>query len=316
MNATQITDGGLVSTTTFWEVSIPLVVASIVIPVAFSGLLIRIAVKVIRSSYEKWLRWRPFFIAIIFIFFNIASAVVGGRPLFWIVWTLNLLYTIEFLMWVPETYRRVLFASQSIKDVNVARRNYMSRIAARASNYATGSSTARDSSTSRDSGETVNSWATANSRISEDSWVTAHFEVIEGSSIANSSNISFSEAREDPSKVILRKQLTKTVLVAFASYRQVVIIVGGLGLGIAFLILDIFYPKARGLSVYHSFTLWMSLASIIDVVALKTLKYIWRRAQITYEMYEARRSDRRRRRRGSNASQSERTGSIASDGAV
>lgn len=41
MNARGFTDGGLTSTSTFWKVSIPLVIASIIVPVAFSGLLIR-----------------------------------------------------------------------------------------------------------------------------------------------------------------------------------------------------------------------------------------------------------------------------------
>ena len=306
MNAAQITDGGLISTMTFWEVSIPLVVASVIIPVAFSGLLIRIAVQVIRSSYQRRLYLRPFFIAVIFIFFNIASAVVGGRPLFWIVWTLNLLYTIEFLMWAPETYRRALLAPQSLKDAIGPRRNYNSRDsnAARASNYATGSSTARDSriSRDRDSGETENSWA------------SAHSEIVEGSSIANSSNTPYREARQARHKA--KNQLVMIVLRVVTISRGAAMIIGRLGLGTAFLVLDILYPKMRGLSVYHSFALWMSLVSVLEVMVPKTLKYMWRRVQTIYERYEPRHSVLRRRRRGSNASQSSRTDSSASDGAV
>ena len=51
MNASGFTEGGLVSTTTFWQVSVPLVVASIIIPVAFSGLLIRILTEVAHSLF-------------------------------------------------------------------------------------------------------------------------------------------------------------------------------------------------------------------------------------------------------------------------
>ena len=296
MNAIQITDGGHISTTTFWEVAIPLVVASIIIPVAFSGLLVRMAVKVIRSSYRKWLRWRPFSIAMILMVFNIGSAVVGGRPLFWVVWTLNLLYTLTFLTRTWGIYQDLQLASSRVKDAIVARRAYT----------LTGPRTARDSNTSRGSRETESSWATVNSSVSERSWATAR----EGSSIASSSNTSFYEAKT------LRKQVTKAVLLAFVICCQAAITVGGLGLGTAFLTLDIFYPKARGLSVYHSFALWMSLASVIYVTAWKSSRYMWRRAQIIYESYEARTSVSRRRRRGSNASQSEGNGRTASDGAV
>ena len=104
MNATEITDGGLISTTTFWEVSITLMVASIIVPVSFSGLLIRMTIKVVRSSYRKWLEWKPLVTVSILLAFNVASAVVGGHPLFWIVLTLNLLYTLEFIMWIPAIY--------------------------------------------------------------------------------------------------------------------------------------------------------------------------------------------------------------------
>ena len=53
MNARGFTEGGLVSTSTFWQVSAPLVVASIIIPVAFSGLLIHIFTKVVYSIYRQ-----------------------------------------------------------------------------------------------------------------------------------------------------------------------------------------------------------------------------------------------------------------------
>ena len=57
MNARQFTNGGFVSTGTFWQVSIPLVVASIIIPVAFSGLLIRVTMQVLRWFIGKL--WDP-----------------------------------------------------------------------------------------------------------------------------------------------------------------------------------------------------------------------------------------------------------------
>ena len=58
MNASGFTDGGLVSTTTFWQISVPLVVASIIIPVTFSGLLIRIFMEVAHSLYGVLLSLR------------------------------------------------------------------------------------------------------------------------------------------------------------------------------------------------------------------------------------------------------------------
>ena len=56
MNASGFTEGGLVSTTTFWQISVPLVVASIIIPIAFSGLLIRILTEVLHSLHGMPLR--------------------------------------------------------------------------------------------------------------------------------------------------------------------------------------------------------------------------------------------------------------------
>ena len=215
-------------------------------------------------------------------------------------------------MRTPEIYQDLLLASSRLKDAIVA---YTSREsnATLSPNNPTGTSTARDSNTSRDSGETESSWVTANSSLPEHSWATAHSDVIEGSSTANSSNTSYREARE---KKILHKQLTRSVLKAIAVYCQAAITVRGLGLGTAFLILDIFYPKVRGLSVYHSFALWMSLVSALEVTVLKTLKYMWRRVQIIYERNVAATSARQRRRRSSDASQSERASGITSDGTV
>ncbi|KAL8936861.1 MAG: hypothetical protein Q9211_003982 [Gyalolechia sp. 1 TL-2023] len=47
MNTHEITQGGILSVATYWKVSVPLVVASIFIPVAFSGLLIRTALNIV-----------------------------------------------------------------------------------------------------------------------------------------------------------------------------------------------------------------------------------------------------------------------------
>ncbi|KAL9029308.1 MAG: hypothetical protein Q9196_002434 [Gyalolechia fulgens] len=47
MNTHEITQGGILSVATYWKVSVPLVVASIFIPIAFSGLLIRTALNIV-----------------------------------------------------------------------------------------------------------------------------------------------------------------------------------------------------------------------------------------------------------------------------
>lgn len=63
MNTKEITEGGHLSVATFWKVAIPLVVASIVVPVAFSGLLIRTALTIgykltgeVKFRLRMWLR--------------------------------------------------------------------------------------------------------------------------------------------------------------------------------------------------------------------------------------------------------------------
>lgn len=61
MNARGFTDGGLTSTSTFWKVSIPLVIASIIVPVAFSGLLIRNTMQIafyVKASLDAFKRLR------------------------------------------------------------------------------------------------------------------------------------------------------------------------------------------------------------------------------------------------------------------
>ena len=57
MNASGFTGGGLVSTNTFWKVSIPLVVGSIIVPVALSGLLLRKTVQVVYESNRPFRRF-------------------------------------------------------------------------------------------------------------------------------------------------------------------------------------------------------------------------------------------------------------------
>jgi hypothetical protein len=83
MNVREFTDGGLTSPKTFWPVSLPLMFASIIIPVAFSGLLVRIVLKVTASLYLNWIMWWPFCSPAAFLQLNVASAVMGGHPLFW-----------------------------------------------------------------------------------------------------------------------------------------------------------------------------------------------------------------------------------------
>ena len=80
MNASGFTEGGLVSTTTFWQISVPLVVASIIVPVTLSGLLIRILTEVAHSLYRRvlglllrvraelnwiWFRWKRYRFSIV-----------------------------------------------------------------------------------------------------------------------------------------------------------------------------------------------------------------------------------------------------------
>lgn len=314
MNATEITDGGLISTTTFWEVSIPLVVASIIIPVAFSGLLIRMTIKVVRSSHRKWLKWKPLITASILMAFNVASAVVGGHPLFWIVWAFNLLYTLEFIMWIPVIYRDLLFASQRLRDAKAARNSYTSRDPSTAShsNSAVQLDT-MDSNAPRDSGETESSWVTANLGVTEGSSETeASWETTAASlSSANSSDLYQDRTRER-----LRKTHWQRRVQFSAVFVQATITLGGLGLGAAFLTLDIIYPKARGLSLYHSFALWMSLVSVIEYMGVIGLKRVFNRLLYRYERRQVRKATAERRHQGSHAGHSERSTSVSRDGGV
>lgn len=315
MNATEITDGGLISTTTFWKVSIPLVVASIIIPVAFSGLLIRMTIKVVRSSHRKWLKWKPLVIVSIFIAFNVASAVVGRHPLFWIVWALNLLYTLGFVMWIPGIYRDLLFAFQRLRDAKAARISYTSRHPSTASDLSSAVEldVARDSNAPRDSGGTETSWMTANLGVTEGSseteasWETA----AAGSSSANSSDL-----YQDRTREILRKRHWQRRVQISAVFLQAIITLGGLGLGAAFLTLDIIYPKARGLSVYHSFALWMSLVSVIEYMGAIGFERGFHRLVYHYEIRQVRKLAAQRRDQGSHAGHSERSTSVHRDGAV
>lgn len=319
MNATEITDGGLISTTTFWKVSIPLVIASIIFPVAFSGLLIRMTIKVVRSSHRKWLKWKPLVTVSILMAFNVASAVGGGHPLFWIVWALNFLYTLGFIMWIPLIRRDLLFASQRLRDAKTARLSYRSRnpVTASDSNSVVELDMTRDCSAPRDSGETETSWVTAylgvteGSSETEASWETA----AAGSSSANSSDL-YQDLYQDLTREELRKIISKRWFDVFAVFVPAAIMLGGLGLGVAFLTLDIVYPKARGLSLYHSFALWMSLVSVIKYLGVIGSKRIYYRSVYYYERRQVRKAATMRRHQGSHAGHSERSTSVSRDGAV
>ena len=85
MNAKAFTNGGLVATTTFWEVSIPVMVASIIVPIVFSGLLVRLSIQALRSGYKVWLQSGNSIGFGVFLALNVASAVRGGLALFWTV---------------------------------------------------------------------------------------------------------------------------------------------------------------------------------------------------------------------------------------
>ena len=189
-------------------------------------------------------------------------------------------------------------ARWNFKKTIAARRNSMSRDSNRpcVSNYSPESRRVADSDTCRGSGETASSWVTVNS------------DGIEGSSISNNSSSSHGGARVEEISAHFARGL---------AIIQAVILIGGLGLGIAFLALDILHPKARGLSLYHSFALRMSLVPVSIATAWKALKYVskhlWRWG---LARYEAKKSASRRRRQDSPMSHSERNSEIASDGAV
>lgn len=289
MNATEITDGGLISTTTFWEVSIPLMVASVIIPVAFSGLLIRTTIKLVRSSYRKWLKWKPLVAVSILMAFNVASAVVGGHPLFWTVWALNLLYTLGFIMWIPVIYRDLLFASQRLRDAKAARISYKSRDPSTASdsNSAVELDMARESNAPRDSGETETSWVTASLGVTEGSSET---EASWETAAASSNSANSSDLYQDRTRERLRKKHLQRWVQVLATFVRAVIMLGGLGLGAAFLTLDTFCSRAKGLSLYHSFALWISLVSVIKYMGLIGLKRVLYMLVYFFERRQARKA--------------------------
>ena len=165
MNASEITNGGLISTTTIWKVSIPLVIAILIVPVVFSGLRIRMTIKAVRSLYQKWLEWWRFFTAGAFIALNVASAVLGGHPLFWIVWALNMLYTLDFVLDFIQSVPNPLRVSRRLKDTNATREF----IASRDSNSAIGFNATRYFNIARNSSETEGSWVTADSGMTHGS---------------------------------------------------------------------------------------------------------------------------------------------------
>ena len=307
MNAKEIVSGGYISTTTFWEVSIPLMVASVIIPVAFSGLLIRMTIEFIRSSYEKWLEWKPLVIVGTLMAFNVASAVIGGHPLFWAVWALNLLYTLEFMRWIPLLYGGLLSVSRKRREAKAARESYTSRDPSMAldSNSAVGADVARDSSASRDSEGTEISWVTANTGVIEGSSGTT----ASGSSSTNSSS-RYLRGTSELMKIIYRYGE------ATAALGLAVVTLGGLGLGAAFLTLDVRHPEARGLSLYHSFALWMSLVrAVIFLVAIGG-KRVFHKLESYVERRPARMAAAKKQLQDSHAGHSERSISRSRDGVV
>ena len=278
MNARELTDGGLVSTYTFWEVSIPVTVASIIIPIAFSGLLIRLTTKGLRYLYQVWLLGWPFFLTAFFLALNVASAVVGGKALFWVLWTANLLYTLEFLHGMPKRLRGATLTVKSFGHVIAA------RIARRAVSF--NSSVPSDQSANfqeRRSTDTLSSrrsdssWETIQSSDSEHSWVTVHSPTISRNSSPSYSMDSNNDLEEMRKDIQMRKDMYREVIQFLFQPGITATRVGGFILGITFLILDLLsHPKSQAsLSFYHSFALWMSLVRILRMLLVIVVKKVF-----------------------------------------
>ena len=172
---------------------------------------------------------------------------------------------------------------------------------------------ARDSNVSRDLGDTEISWVTANLAVTEGSSKTEGSWGIAaaGSSSANSSDLYQNRTRE-----ILQKTHWQRRLQASAVFAQAAITLRGLGLGAVFLTLDIIYPKARGLSLYHSFALSMSLVSVIDFMGVIGSKRVLYGLACHYERRQVRKAAAKRRHQGSYAGYSERSTSVSRHGVV
>lgn len=291
MNARELSDGGLASTNTFWEVSIPVTVASMIIPIAFSSLLIRMATKGLRKLDGLWLLGWPSFVAAFLVALNIASAVVDGDTLFWVLWTANLLYTLEFLREIRANLRHIKSSFKEFRDAADARaaKNATRTKIPNPSEQADQSadSQTRESRNTAYSGQSVDSWVTVQSSYSEDSWETVHSSVTSSNNnLSHSINSSIDEHEREIRE--LRRDIVKIGMQVLAECSHVAAMAGGFILGTMFLVLDILYhPKSRAtLSVYHSFALWMSLIGVLHkVAAVDVLQCVGRLAALT-QRYE------------------------------
>ena len=254
------------STTTFWEVSIPVMVASIIIPIVFSGLLIRFSIKALRSGYKIWLPHGDSIGCGILLALSVASAVRGGLALFWTVWTANLLYILGLL----HSLRRLVYCFQ---EFNI-RATWRSGSREGIRTPATGVSAAAFQASRNpseldvvvpitDSEQADNVQMTATAAPSQ---VSVHSSVDTASAIGESPSLDIIFAANDAISLLIS--------------------LGGFALGSAFLVLDILYhPKTRpSLSFYHSFALWFSLLGRIEYLNDTfgrsrfgfLLRYVWR----------------------------------------
>ena len=258
MNAKEFTDGGLVSTTTFWEVSIPVMVASIIFPIVFSGLLIRLATQALRSGYKLLLQDRDSIEFGILLALNVASAVRGGVVLFWTLWTANFLYVLEFLPHVPTGIAAARRFLQSYNRARAARR-YRSQPGTQMPAMAI---TATASQTGGNLSEVDIVVPTMSSEQDNNVQITTTAEASQGS--VHSSTSTPTVTSESRSTVTQRRSYRLIFTDFFNIYlagSNLLIGWGALAFGAMFLVLDIVYhPKSRSsLSFYHSFALWSSL---------------------------------------------------------
>ena len=318
MNARELTDGGLISTQRFWEVSIPVTIASIVIPIAFSGLLIRIITKWLRMLRRQWLVGWPFYSAAIFLALNVASAVLGGRTIFWILWTANLLYTMSRLRNAPahlyKLHTRIEFMKRARAADQFTRMKTPEPADQSAQSVVAQTSMPRESASSD---QRTNSWETIQSSHNEDTILTLHPSATEGNSdLSQSTDPSMTERNSKRHRLmmsILRKVIRWSRFLVPLSV--LTITAGSFILGTVFLVLDILHhPKSRAsLSIYHSFALWMSLCELL----LKVIGLVLRRVLFWSGAYAERRAaqktwsdpeseEEKRRRRSSKGEEYER----------
>ena len=245
MTAKELTDGGLVSTNKFWEVSIPVMVASIIVPIVFSGLLVRWSTQALRSGYKFWLQSGGSLGFCVLLALNVASAVRGGLPLFWTVWTVNILYVLGFqLAALLSRFNKIKEAREVWQSRSQEGTRMLATAVTATASRATGDAIEVDIVVPiTDSGEVENTQMTA---------------------IAGPSQVSV-QSSTSTSSTTFRKGLT---MLKGRFYIQIIMLLIHLGifaLSSTFLVLDILYhPKTRpSLSFYHSFALWFSLPSHI-----------------------------------------------------